>query len=251
MPGPTPARPSPAGDTPPVPAADVLVVEDEPSLRTVLARTLGFAGHRVRSAGGVAEARAAVEDAVPDLVVLDVMLPDGSGLDLCAHLRTHHQSVAVVFLTARDDVDDRLTGFALGGDDYLTKPFSVAELVARVAAVLRRSLPSAPVSLGGAHPDALVVGDLSLSEGAHEVTRGGDHLELSPTEFRLLALLALNAGRVLSKQQILEQVWGYDFGGDGGVVEKFVSQLRRKVDDGRVPLLHTVRGFGYVLREPR
>ncbi|MCL8024771.1 response regulator transcription factor [Nocardioides bruguierae] len=239
---------SPATETRTDPPADLLVVEDEASLRTVLGRTLSFAGHGVRTVGTVAAARDALAERLPDLVVLDVMLPDGSGLDLCAHVREHHPGVAVVFLTARDGVDDRLTGFALGGDDYLTKPFSVAELVARVQAVLRRTRapqPAEPTQPG------LRVGDLEVREDSHEVLRDGQPLTLSPTEFRVLHLLALNAGRVLSKQQILDHVWRYDFGGDGGVVEKFVSQLRRKVDAGREPLLHTVRGFGYVLREPR
>lgn len=228
----------------PEPTASILVVEDEPSLRAVLERALSFAGFAVTSVATVAATWARLAEERPDLVVLDIMLPDGSGLDVSARLRTEHPEVAVVFLTARDSVDDRLTGFALGGDDYLTKPFSVAELVARVHAVLRRARP------GPAEPELGVAG-LVIREHAHEVTRDGELLLLSPTEYRLLHYLVTNAGRVLSKQQILDHVWQYDFGGDHGVVEKFVSQLRRKVDHGREPLLHTVRGFGYVVRAPR
>lgn len=155
---------------------------------------------------------------------------------------TPTQNVAVMFLTAKDSVDDRLTGFALGGDDYLTKPFSVAELVARVGAVLRRARPAM------ADEPVLQVADLVLREHAHEVSRAGRRIDLSPTEYRLLHVLMRNTGRVLSKQQLLQEVWEYDFRGDAGVVEKFISHLRRKVDGTGTPLLHTVRGFGYVLR---
>lgn len=221
---------------------DVLIVEDEPSLRAVLGRALAFAGYEVRTVGSVNEARAAVVEREPHLVLLDVMLPDGSGFDLGSVLRSDHPGLAVVFLTAKDSVDDRLTGFALGGDDYLAKPFSVAELVARVGAVLRRVRPVQSADR------ELKVADLVLRESAHEVERGGERIELSPTEYRLLHVLLASTGRVLSKQQLLQEVWDYDFRGDPGVVEKFVSQLRRKVDGDRPPLLHTVRGFGYVLR---
>ncbi len=231
-------------DSVPEPSASILVVEDEPSLRAVLERALSFAGFAVATVPTVAAAWARLAEERPDLVVLDIMLPDGSGLDVGARLRVEHPDVAVVFLTARDSVDDRLTGFALGGDDYLTKPFSVAELVARVQAVLRRARPTP------GEPE-LRVADLVIREHAHEVLRGDDVLALSPTEYRLLHHLVVNAGRVLSKQQLLDHVWQYDFGGDHGVVEKFVSQLRRKLDHGREPLLHTVRGFGYVVRAPR
>ena len=222
--------------------ADLLVVEDEPALRAVVSRSLTFAGYAVRTVGTIAQARAAIAERPPDLALLDVMLPDGSGFDLGGTLRSAHPDVAVMFLTAKDSIDDRLTGFALGGDDYLPKPFSVAELVARVSAVLRRSRP------GSVAETELQVADLVLRVDAHEIHRGDRRIELSPTEYRLLHVLMSNPGRVLSKQQLLQQVWEYDFRGDAGVVEKFISQLRRKIDEDGPPLLHTVRGFGYVLR---
>lgn len=227
-------------------AARILLVEDETSLRAVMTRSLEYAGFEVAGAATLAEARAAVAEASYDLVLLDVTLPDGSGLDLATELRgarRESSSVPIIFVTARDSIDDRLTGFALGGDDYVTKPFSVAELIARAGAVLRRSEEQ---------PDdrALQVHDLELSTTTHEVRRGDREIDLSPTEFRLLHLLMRHHHQVLTKEQILSQVWGYDVG-DTGIVEKFVSQLRRKVDDGETPLLHTVRGFGYVLRPPK
>ncbi|MFI7589339.1 response regulator transcription factor [Spongisporangium articulatum] len=225
-------------------APRVLVLEDEPAIREIVVRALTFAGYDVTAVGTTAQAREALTRApAPDLLLLDVMLPEGSGFEVGAHARAHHPGVAVVFLTAKDSVDDRLTGFALGGDDYLTKPFHIAELVARVGAVLRRAQPPAT-------EPQLQVADLVIREHAHEVTRAGARIDLSPTEYRLLEHLVRNAGRVLSKQQLLEAIWQYDFGGDAGVVEKFVSQLRRKVDTGHDPLLHTVRGFGYVVRPP-
>lgn len=224
--------------------ARILVVEDEEAIRELLARTLRLSGFTVRTAASYRAALAVMDEFSPELAILDVLLPDGSGLDLCQALRGHDPDVAVVFVTARDTVPDRLNGFALGGDDYVTKPFSVAELVARVNAVLRRREPAS----GG--EAALAAADLVMRDDAHEVTRGGRALELSPTEYRLLRYLLRNQGRVLSKEQILGQVWQHDYFGDAGVVEKFISQLRRKVDDGADPLIHTVRGFGYVLRVP-
>lgn len=226
-------------------AMRVLVVEDEPSLRDVIGRALDFAGYEVDSVGSFVDARQSLASNLPDIAVLDVMLPDGSGFDLGARLRADHPDISIVFLTARDSVDDRLTGFALGGDDYIVKPFSVAELVARIGAVSRRARPVA------AADPVLKVADLELHEHAHEVRRGNSVIELSPTEFRLLHALLRNAGRVMSKSQLLDDVWQYDFNGDAGVVEKFISQLRRKIDGDRPPLLHTVRGFGYVIREQR
>jgi two-component system OmpR family response regulator len=222
-------------------AARVLVVDDEPALADLLHRTLRVAGFETRTAGTCRAALAVAAESSPELAILDVMLPDGSGFDLCHRLRETCPDLAVVFLTARDALEDRLTGLNLGGDDYITKPFSVAEVVARVNAVLRRS---------GAGPTTSVlrVGDLELDDDSHDVSRAGQRVDLSPTEFKLLRFLLENAGRVLSKQQILTQVWHYDFAGDPAVVEKFVSQLRRKIDDGHPQLLHTVRGFGYVLR---
>lgn len=224
--------------------AKVLVVDDEPAILELVARTLRVAGFEVATAPRAAAAAEVAETFQPELAVLDVMLPDGSGLDLCHRLRTTDPEIGIVFLTARDGVDDRLNGFALGGDDYVTKPFSVAELVARVNAVLRRRTT-------GTGADRLVVADLELDDRGHEVTRGGAPVDLSPTEYRLLRYLMLNAGQVLSKEQILAQVWQYEFVGDLGVVEKFVSQLRRKIDRVGPPLITTVRGFGYVLRAPR
>lgn len=222
--------------------ARVLVVDDEPRLAELVLRTLTVAGFDAQRAGSAAEALAVAATLEPELALLDVMLPDSSGFDLCHRLRADHPALAVIFLTARDALEDRLTGLDLGGDDYITKPFAVAEVVSRVNAVLRRSGVGAGESLSCA--------DLELREDAHTVIRGGRPLTLSPTEFRLLRYLLRNVGQVVSKQQILAQVWQYDFGGDPGVVEKFVSQLRRKVDAHGPPLLHTVRGFGYVLRAP-
>ncbi|WP_183094444.1 response regulator transcription factor [Nocardioides stalactiti] len=224
--------------------ARVLVVEDERAIRELLARTLQLSGFVVQATGTYRNAISAAESFRPDLAVLDVLLPDGSGLDLCQALRAYDEDIAVVFVTARDAVPDRLTGFALGADDYLVKPFSVAELVARVNAVLRRR--------GGRDAsDALVVAGLVMRDDSHEVSLGGRVLDLSPTEYRLLRYLMVNQGRVLSKEQILSQVWRHDYFGDAGVVEKFVSQVRRKLDDGTPALIQTVRGFGYVLRDPR
>ncbi|WP_284535065.1 response regulator transcription factor [Nocardioides sp. T2.26MG-1] len=225
-------------------SARVLVVDDEPAIVDLVGRTLRVAGLEVATATRVSEAADVAATFAPELAVLDVMLPDGSGLDLCHTLRTTDPDIGIVFLTARDGVDDRLNGFALGGDDYVSKPFSVAELVARVNAVLRRRA-------AGPGADRLAVADLELDDRGHEVTRAGLPVELSPTEYRLLRYLMLNAGQVLSKEQILAQVWQYEYTGDVGVVEKFVSQLRRKVDTGHAPLIGTVRGFGYVLRAPR
>ncbi|WP_148615934.1 response regulator transcription factor [Nocardioides rubriscoriae] len=221
--------------------ARVLVVDDEPAIADLLHRTLRVAGFATRTAASCGAAMASAAECPPELAILDVMLPDGTGFDLCHQLRETHPALAVVFLTARDALEDRLTGLNLGGDDYITKPFSVAEVVARVNAVLRRSG-------AGAASSVLRVGDLELDDDSHEVQRAGQPVDLSPTEFKLLRFLLENAGRVLSKQQILAQVWQYDFAGDPAVVEKFVSQLRRKIDDGHPQLLHTVRGFGYVLR---
>lgn len=221
--------------------ATVLLVEDDASLRAVMTRSLEYAGYVVHVATSLADVRAIPAATVHDIALVDVMLPDGSGLELAGHLRAT-RDLPIIFVTARDSIDDRLTGFALGGDDYVTKPFSVTELIARVGAVLRRAREQAM-----SEDDELAVADLRLSVAAHEVRRGDRELDLSPTEFRLLHLLMSHARQVLSKDQILASVWGYEVG-DTGIVEKFVSQLRRKVDDGDEPLIQTVRGFGYVLR---
>jgi two-component system OmpR family response regulator len=221
---------------------NILVVDDDPGLRELLLSALRFAGFAVEAAADVPAALAAIEARPPDAIVLDVMLPGTDGFDLLHLLRAKGVDVPVMFLSARDELDDRVRGLRLGGDDYLTKPFDVVEVAARLAALLRRSRRVLP-------PEAVLrCGDLEMDEARHVVTRGGRPVELSPTEFRLLRYLLANAGRVVSKAQILDHVWQYDFGGDAGVVERFVSNLRRKIDFGGPSLIHTVRGFGYSLR---
>lgn len=221
--------------------ARILVVDDEEPLAELLHRTMRVAGFECRTAGSRTEALTVAESMRPELALIDVMLPDGSGFDLCHQLRAAHPDLAVVFITAKDSMADKLTGLNLGGDDYITKPFSVAEVVARVNAVLRRSGTAA-------NEGRWSYADLTLDDDEHRVTRAGAELSLSPTEYKLLRLLMENAGRVLSKQQILAQVWDYDFPGDPGMVEKFISQLRRKLDAHGPSLVQTVRGFGYVMR---
>lgn len=237
--------------------ARVLVVDDEPALVEVLTVTLEAAGFVVESATSVAQAVAVAERFDPEVALLDVLLPDGSGFDLCHRLCTGRPGLGVIFLTARDDVDDRLTGLALGGDDYITKPFSVAEVVARVNVLLRRLAPTAADDrapgtggTGDAGDDSrLRLADLELDEAAHRVRRGDRPIELSPAEFRLLCHLLHNADRVVSKDQLLDRLWDHATTGDHTLVEKTVSRLRRKLTVGdEAPLLHTVRGFGYVLR---
>jgi two-component system OmpR family response regulator len=225
---------------------DVLVVEDETALLDLVARTLEISGFRVLTASTLAEALVQARECPPGLAVVDLMLPDGSGMELIHRLREVVPGLPVVILTARDSLEDRLTGFTMGADDYVTKPFAVAELVARVNAVLRRSSAASELSASG----ILEVADLRLDDAAHVVTRGGEAVDLSPTEYRLLRCLMLHSGRVLSRSQLLDSVWDYADAAGVAVVEKFISQLRRKIDSaGRPPLLHTVRGFGYVLRE--
>ncbi len=229
----------------PPPEARLLVVDDEPYIADLLATGLRFVGFEVRTAGAGMEALTAVRDWHPDALVLDVMLPDLDGFEVTRRLRSEGRQVPVLFLTARDATEDKVSGLTIGGDDYVTKPFSLEEVIARVRAVLRRQA-AVPLDDG-----RLRYADLVLDEDAHEVVRGDQVLELTPTEFALLRYLMLNAGRVVSKTQILDHVWSYDFGGDGGVVESYVSYLRRKVDAPfDVPLIRTVRGVGYTLREP-
>ncbi|MEO3753442.1 response regulator transcription factor [Streptomyces sp. B6B3] len=229
-------------------AARVLVVDDEPNIRDLLAQTFRLTGFDVSCAASGVAALNAVAARAPDLIVLDVMLQDLDGFEVARTLRRDGCRVPVLFLTARDEVSDRIAGLSVGGDDYVTKPFSLEEVVLRVRAILRRSAP-APEDAPDEVPDTVLrYADLELDEDAHEVRRGGELVELSPTEFRLLDYLLVNAGRVLSKAQILDQVWSYDFGGDARIVESYVYYLRRKLDDGREPLIHTVRGVGYVLR---
>ncbi|MFD8568112.1 response regulator transcription factor [Streptomyces sp. NPDC057694] len=222
----------------------VLVVDDEPDLAEVVTGALRYEGWDVRSA---ATARAAVAEALdfrPDAVVLDIMLPDRDGLSVLRELRAAQPHVCVLFLTARDTVEDRIAGITAGGDDYVTKPFALAELVARVRGLLRR----AGMTRERAASALLTVGDLEMDEDAHEVTRGGEPVDLSPTEFQLLRCLMRNPRRVLSKTQLLDLVWSYDYGGQAHVVELYISYLRRKIDAGREPMIHTVRGAGYLLR---
>ncbi|MEV4255594.1 response regulator transcription factor [Spirillospora sp. NPDC049652] len=222
----------------------VLVVDDEPDLTDVLGRVLAQEGWQVRTAADGAGAIATAREFRPDAVVLDVMLPDIGGLSVLRELRAASPEVCVLFLTARDAVEDRVAGITAGGDDYVTKPFSLEELLARLRGLLRR----AGLTRRAAASALLTVGGLSMDEDAREVTRDGEVVELTPTEFELLRFLTRNPRRVLSKEQILDRVWSYDFGGRAHVVELYVSYLRKKIDAGRAPMIHTVRGVGYVLK---
>jgi two-component system OmpR family response regulator len=233
---------------PTTPEARLLVVDDEPNIRELLSTSLRFAGFEVHTAADGQEALRQAEKVRPDLLVLDVMMPDLDGFTVTRRLRERGRDTPVLFLTAKDDVSDRVAGLTVGGDDYVTKPFSLEEVVARIRAILRRT---------GAGPEAaghLVFADLELDEDSHEVRRGGTDVDLSPTEFKLLRYLMLNPNRVLSKAQILDHVWNYDFNGEAGIVESYISYLRRKVDNPESgslpPLIHTKRGVGYVLRLP-
>jgi len=223
----------------------VLVVDDERSLAEVLGSVLRMEGWAVQTAHTGREAVRAARAFRPDAVVLDLMLPDIDGLDVLRQVRAADATVCVLFLTARDGVEDRIAGITAGGDDYVTKPFSLEEVIARLRGLLRRA-----GSTRGAASTDLAVADLTLDEDAHEVRRGGDRIELTATEFELLRFLMRNPRRVLSKAQILNRVWNYDFGGQAHIVELYVSYLRKKIDAGREPLIHTVRGVGYVLRPP-
>ncbi|MBP2335537.1 two-component system OmpR family response regulator [Saccharothrix coeruleofusca] len=228
-------------------AMTLLVVDDEPTVRELLSATLRFAGFRVTSASTGAEAVASATAQPPDLVLLDVMLPDVDGFEVVRRLREQgargrRGPVPVLFLTARDRQADKVAGLSLGADDYVTKPFDLEELIARIRAILRRT--------SGPRAGVLVVGALALDVEGHRVTRAGLPVRVSPTEFRLLRYLMENAGRVVSKAQILDRVWRYDFGGDAGIVDTYISYLRRKVDTEDPKLIHTVHGVGYVLREP-
>ncbi len=228
------------------PEATLLVVEDDTNIRELLATSLKFAGFQVHAApDGNSALRLAAEHEV-DLAVLDVMLPDMDGFTVTRRLREQGRTLPIVFLTARDSLDDKVKGLTVGGDDYVTKPFSLEEVVARIRAVLRRT--RAAEDEDGTF---LRVADLELDEDSHEVRRAGTVIEVSPTEFKLLRYLMLNRGRVLSKSQILDHVWDYDFRGEMGIVESYISYLRRKIDVVGEPLIHTKRGVGYVLREPR
>ncbi|HET8595741.1 MAG TPA: response regulator transcription factor [Intrasporangium sp.] len=221
----------------------VLVVDDESNLTELLGMALRYEGWEVRSAGSGMEAVRVAREFDPDAVVLDMMLPDFDGLEVLRRMRADNPLVPVLFLTAKDAVEDRVSGLTAGGDDYVTKPFSLEEVVARVRALMRRTT----VSMTAAD-SMLVVGDLTLDEDSHEVTRGGEEIHLTATEFELLRYLMRNPKRVLSKAQILDRVWNYDFGGQANVVELYISYLRKKIDAGREPMIHTMRGAGYVLK---
>jgi two-component system, OmpR family, response regulator len=225
-------------------AVRVLVVDDEPSLAELLASVLRYEGWDIQTAGDGKAAVRAAREFRPDAVILDVMLPDISGIEVLSRLRAELPHVCVLFLTARDAVEDRIAGITAGGDDYVTKPFSLEEVLARLRGLLRR----AGLARAGGAGAELVAGDLAMDEEAREVRRGGDIIELTATEFELLRFLMRNPRRVLSKAQILDRVWNYDFGGQAHVVELYISYLRKKIDSGREPVIHTVRGVGYVLK---
>jgi two-component system OmpR family response regulator len=229
----------------------VLVVDDEPNIRELVEVALKFHGCAVAVSASGKDALHQTESYEPDLIILDVMLPDMDGFEVCRALRTDGNDVPVIFLTARDTTSDTIRGLTLGGDDYVTKPFSVEALVARVRAVLRRSTREADgEAQPGGNAALLQVGDLQLDEEHWVVRRAGTQVELSPTEFRLLAYLMRNQGRMLTRQQLLENVWGWEFAGQSQVVETYVSYLRRKLDPLGPPLIHTQRGVGYSLRVP-
>lgn len=225
----------------------VLVVDDESSLSDLLSMALRYEGWEVRAAADGSSAVRVAREFRPDAVVLDVMLPDFDGLEVLRRMRADAPEMPVLFLTARDAVEDRVAGLTAGGDDYVTKPFSLDEVIARIRAVLRRSAaaPNVPSA------DRFTFADIELDDETHEAWKNGEPVALSPTEFKLLRYFMQNAGRVLSKAQILDNVWNYDFGGDANVVESYVSYLRRKIDTTEPRLLHTLRGVGYVLRTPR
>ena len=229
--------------------ARLLVVDDEDALVDMLRDAMRFAGYEVHVARRGFEALKAAADVRPDLLILDVNLPDIDGFEICRRLRADGSQVPVVFLTARDDREDLRTGFTRGGDDYLTKPFSLEELELRVQAILRRTR-SSPGEGADADGERLRCADLELDVAGHRVWRAGAEVELSATEFRLLRYLVANQGRVLSKAQILDHVWHYDFDGDGSIVETYISYLRRKVDHVEPRLIKTVRGVGYTIRAP-
>ena len=225
---------------------NVLVVDDEAVLAEMVSMALRYEGWSISTAGDGSAAIAAARAQRPDVVVLDVMLPDMSGLDVLHKLREDNPQLPVLLLTAKDAVEDRIAGLTAGGDDYVTKPFSIEEVVLRLRALLRRTGVTTVDS--GAQ---LVVGDLVLDEDSHEVTRAGEPISLTSTEFELLRFMMRNSKRVLSKAQILDRVWSYDFGGRSNIVELYISYLRKKIDNGREPMIHTLRGAGYVLKPAR
>ncbi|MCI1673364.1 MAG: response regulator transcription factor [Bifidobacterium tibiigranuli] len=236
--------------------ASIVVVDDEPSIRELLVASLHFSGFEVETAASGSAAIEVIEKTMPDLIVLDVMLPDIDGFTVTRRIRQEGITAPVLFLTARDDTQDKVMGLTVGGDDYVTKPFSLEEVVARIRAILRRTRDEI-------EDDPIIrVADLEINEDSHDVSRAGQSIDLSPTEYKLLRYLMDNEGRVLSKAQILDHVWQYDWGGDAAIVESYISYLRKKVDglevdDGQggkrkvVPLIETKRGIGYMIREPK
>ncbi len=224
-------------------AVRVLVVDDEPNLAEVVTMALRMEKWDVRSAGDGMSAVRVARQFRPDVVVLDVMLPDMSGLDVLRKLRQYTPDLPVLFLTAKDSVEDRIAGLTAGGDDYVTKPFSLEEVALRLRALLRRTRAVEAITSA-----TLTVGDLTLDEDSHEVFRDGTPIDLTSTEFDLLRYLMRNPRKVLSKPQILDRVWNYDFGGQANIVELYISYLRKKIDLGRQPMIHTMRGAGYVLK---
>jgi two-component system OmpR family response regulator len=221
----------------------VLVVDDEPNIAELVGMALRYEGWEATVVHTGSKAVSAAKEVKPDAVVLDIMLPDVDGLEVLRRMRGHAADVPVLFLTARDSVEDRVAGLTAGGDDYVVKPFSLEELVARLRALMRRAGASEPQA-----SSVLTVGDLRLDEDSHEVFRADDEIALTATEFELLRYLMRNPRRVLSKAQILDRVWNYDFGGQANVVELYISYLRKKIDAGREPMIHTMRGVGYVLK---
>ena len=224
----------------------ILVVDDETSISDLIATSLRFVGFDVRTAATGSQALTIAEEFKPHALILDVMLPDQDGFEVCRQLRQDGHSVGVLFLTAKDTVEDKIAGLTIGGDDYVTKPFSLEELVARLRALLRRI---GATTIEG-DDEKIRFADLELDEATHEVRRAGNLIDLSPTEFLLLRYLIINADRVVSKSQILDHVWQYDFRGDAGIVETYISYLRKKIDSYEPALIHTVRGVGYRLRLP-
>jgi two-component system OmpR family response regulator len=222
----------------------VLVVDDEPSIVDAVATSLSYEGFEVVTASNGRTALSLAQENPPDIMILDIMLPDLDGIEVTRRLRQDGIRVPVLFLTAKDSLEDKIRGLTIGGDDYVTKPFSLSEVIARVKAVLRRVSPT------DINPSKFEFADLSLEEDTHEVRRAGQLIQLTATEFSLLRFFMLNPRRVLSKSQILDHVWHYDFGGDASVVETYVSYLRKKIDKYGPPLIHTIRLVGYVLREP-
>ncbi|WP_067820021.1 response regulator transcription factor [Nocardia inohanensis] len=229
------------------PEAKVLVVDDEPMILELLSVSLRYQGFEIATAGSGTEGLDKARAFRPDALIVDVMMPGMDGFGLLRRLRADGIDAPVLFLTARDDVEDKITGLTLGADDYVTKPFSLEEVVARLRVILRRAGRAVPEQ----KTSRIKFADIELDDDTHEVWKAGEAVPLSPTEFTLLRYFMVNAGTVLSKPRILDHVWRYDFGGEVGVVETYVSYLRKKVDTGPERLIHTLRGVGYVMREPR